>query len=299
MNTYKETSILFSTNTIIKPNEKSVQTYLYNSLKNQCTWRDNKSDAINDQIKFFESYLGKEALHIDKELITNKLVESETSSNQGNINKNKNKFLNLIPLNSQFESEFTEFMICFFDTENSSTNSNFLNFDLKTLKTKEHEELDELDELDQLQLLMKDELRLNLNFDTNLRSSRVIQNAHENCSSSLLVMDMYSIYNINIHFLDDLEMKKFDKNITLDEIPNFFLSEFFCDRFFVTSHSEINTQFNSISLISNDFKTISKKLIENVSGGLKGEFINHPMNVLINSEDSILLLDFRVKFYIN
>jgi len=86
--------------------EEKLQDYLFSEIKNQAKWRNNRSDTINDQTKFYESYFGKNSF-IDKRILNNFLKESEKIHTQNlnyNIN-NKSKFLEVTCITSQFNNE--------------------------------------------------------------------------------------------------------------------------------------------------------------------------------------------------
>lgn len=80
--------------------DEKLQDYLFQEIKNQQKWRNNRSDALNDQLKFYESYFGKNSF-IDKSIMERFLKESQEVHND-NINyqiNNKTKFLELSALN--------------------------------------------------------------------------------------------------------------------------------------------------------------------------------------------------------
>lgn len=86
--------------------EEKLQDYLFSEIKNQAKWRNNRSDTINDQTKFYESYFGNNSF-IDKSTLNKFLKESEKFHTQ-NLNHNitnKTKFLEVTSINSHFDSE--------------------------------------------------------------------------------------------------------------------------------------------------------------------------------------------------
>ena len=83
--------------------EEKLQNFLFTEIKNQANWRNNRSDTINDQTNFYESYFGKNSF-IDKKIMSNFLKESEQIHLQ-NLNYNilnKTKFLELTKFNSSY-----------------------------------------------------------------------------------------------------------------------------------------------------------------------------------------------------
>lgn len=86
--------------------EEKLQEYLFTEIKNQAKWRNNRSDTVNDQTKFYESYFGKNSF-IDKSILNKFLKESEKFHTQ-NLNHNvinKTKFLEVTRVNSEFNTE--------------------------------------------------------------------------------------------------------------------------------------------------------------------------------------------------
>ena len=107
---------------ILSPNKDRLNNYLYTELKNQCAWRDNKSDAIQDQYKFFDSYFGKNFKnnYINKELIHDYLKESEKAHHLQLNTKiiNKSKFLDLdLVINSE-----EDYYLYYYDNEDKNLN---------------------------------------------------------------------------------------------------------------------------------------------------------------------------------
>ena len=86
--------------------EEKLQDYLFSEINNQAKWRNNRSDTINDQTNFYESYFGNHRF-IDKSILNKFLKESEKFHNQNlnhNIN-NKTKFLEVIKTNGEYNNE--------------------------------------------------------------------------------------------------------------------------------------------------------------------------------------------------
>lgn len=106
----------------ISPQKKEkLQDYLFSEIKNQAKWRNNRSDTINDQTKFYESYFGKNSF-IDKSILNKYLKESEKFHNQ-NLNyniSNKTKFLEITRKNKDFiheKIEILDFILFSFDND--------------------------------------------------------------------------------------------------------------------------------------------------------------------------------------
>jgi len=84
--------------------EEKLQDFLFTELKNQAKWRNNRSDTINDQTSFYESYFGKNSF-IDKSTMAKLLKESEKFHEQclNHNNINKNKFLEIFTNSSKYD----------------------------------------------------------------------------------------------------------------------------------------------------------------------------------------------------
>ncbi len=98
--------------------EEKLQEYLFTEIKNQAKWRNNRSDTINDQIKFYESYFGKNSF-IDKSIMTKILKESEKFHTQ-NLNyniMNKTKFLELVNNNNVHHEDIFNQILFSFDND--------------------------------------------------------------------------------------------------------------------------------------------------------------------------------------
>lgn len=84
--------------------EEKLQDFLFTEIKNQAKWRNNRSDTINDQTGFYESYFGKSSF-IDKSTMAKLLKESEKFHAQclNHNNVNKTKFLEIITNTSKYD----------------------------------------------------------------------------------------------------------------------------------------------------------------------------------------------------
>jgi hypothetical protein len=280
---------------ILPSKKEKLNSYLYTELKNQCAWRDNKSDAILDQHRYFESYFGKDFKnnYINKDLIFDYLKESEKAHHLQINSKilNKSKFLELDLVTNTDQ----DFYLYYYD--NDDKHFNLVNFDLS--KGNREMSLKNLEEY-------------SLNFDTSIRQIVVPQSNYfrsvTNFVNRCLIMDMYSIYSIDFEKLcdDETKVKKFDKFLTLEEIPNTFMSNTFLDKFFIVSHSNTNTINNRVSLIDDNFKISAIKDFNIPSSHnsdnknrqyKRGEFMNHPMIIfLYKNIGEIIVSDFRVNF---
>jgi hypothetical protein len=281
---------------ILPSKKEKLTSYLYTELKNQCAWRYNKSDAILDQYRFFDSYFGKDFKnnYVNKELIYDYLKESEKAHhfqlNSKNINKSK--FLELDSVTNCDE----DFHLYYYD--NDDKNFNLINFNLSS-------------EERELSLMNLEEY--SLNFDTYIRQLVIPQSnyfkSNTNFVNRCLLMDMYSIYSIDFEKVcdDETRIKNFDKLLTLEEIPNSFMSNTFLDKFFILSHSNTNISNNRVTLIDDNFILSAVKEL-NVGSShhtgnknrqyKRGEFVNHPMIVLLyKNTGEIIVTDFRVKIF--
>jgi hypothetical protein len=177
------------------------------------------------------------------------------------------------------------------------------------------------DECNQLDVIYEDQIELNLNFDTSIRqmtipSSRYFKSSNyqsivgnSQSLSNCILMDMYSIYNLSMSFDQEIKLNKFEKLITLSELPNSFMSNTILDRFFVISNSKINPNRNKLTLLNNEFRIVSEiqygdeqinnKLPDIDGSQLKGEFFSHPQIIILYKQlGQIALTDFRVNLKI-
>jgi len=280
---------------ILPSKKEKLNNYLYTELKNQCAWRDNKSDAIQDQYRYFESYFGKDFKnnYINKDLIFDYLKESEKAHhlqiNSKILNKSKFLELDLVTTTDQ------DFYLYYYD--NDDKNFNVINFDLSNEKR---------------EMSLKNLEEYSLYFDTYIRQIEIPRSNYfrsvTNYVNRCLIMDMYSIYSIDFEKLsdDETKVKKFDKILTLEEIPNSFMSNTFIDKFFIVSHSNTYTINNRVTLIDDNFRISAIKDFnlgshhhsDNKNRQYKrGEFMNHPMIIfLYKNIGEVIVSDFRVNF---
>jgi hypothetical protein len=109
----------------LKPQkEAKLQDYLFTEIKNQQKWRHNRSDAFNDQLKFYESYFGKNSF-IDKSIMQRFLQDSENIHNENmNYNlSNRTKFIQLVNNNNNNDNNNSN------DNNNININQILFSFD--------------------------------------------------------------------------------------------------------------------------------------------------------------------------
>jgi hypothetical protein len=260
---------------VLPPKKDKLSSYLYTDLKNQCSWRDNRSDAIQDQYKYFDSYYGKKLRnnYVNKDIICDLLNESEKAHNlQMNYqNVSKSKF---IEMGSTVDDSFS-----LYSYDNDDKHFNIIKCDLSSDKNEIN--------FDDLQNYV-------LDFDTNVR-----QISASVSESSVNFMDMYSIYKTNF---EEKSLSKFEKVLTLAEVPNNFMSSSLLDNMFIISCSVSTTENNKITLIDAEYNIQSLKEFdnENISRPFKkGEFLNHPKLIIAHKDsDEAVLIDFRVLLYL-
>lgn len=277
---------------ILPPKHDKLGSYLYNELKNQCAWRDNKSDSIQDQYRFFDSYFGKtfKNNYINKDLIYDYLKESEKAHYLQLNTKilNKSKFLEI----DQVTNNEEDFYLYYHD--NDDKKFNLINFRYDHTNK---------------QISFNDLEDFLFTTDTNLRQLMVPQSDYFKpqieCVNRCLLMDMYSIYSLDFEKMnDEIKLNKFDKLITLEEIPNSYMSSCLIDKFFVVSYSNSSNYNNRITLIDDNFRisaykdfkaTYSPRNDNKIRPYKKGEFLKHPMIVLLYKEiGDLIISDFRV-----
>lgn len=125
----------------LKPQkETKLQNHLFTEIKNQQKWRNNRSDAFNDQLKFYESYFGNSS-YIEKSIMQRFLEESENINNENlNFNStNKTKFLELAKFNSEFNTDSNNDSVnqILFSFDNDDKEFEAFNFSIKNKKSKE------------------------------------------------------------------------------------------------------------------------------------------------------------------
>jgi hypothetical protein len=273
---------------IIEPNENYLQDRLYNILKTP--WRENKSDAVNDQLKFYETYFIKkdENTQIDKDIIQEYLKESE-KIHHNQLQENdpiKDMHVDLDYLG------YNRSIVYFFDNKNK--NMNIFSFLFNKFEN---------ENVNNINIHLSDQLEIPLDFDTKLRQLMVPSSYHfKNNESNIVAMDMYSIYNLSINILkDEININKFQKVKQLSEMPNSYISNTLVDRLFVIQNSIITPNNNILNLFDNEFNVVYSKMYSNDNylsldcTKLKGEFFNHPNIIMLFKESGRMCLsDIRV-----
>lgn len=121
---------------LVPQNEKKLNEYLYREIQNQVKWRNNRSDTVNDQTNFYESYFGKESF-IDKNIMSKFLKESEKIHLQ-NLNHNnleKTKFLEIMPCHSYYDKnpkDYEHTKQALFSYDNDDKELNIIELSLET-----------------------------------------------------------------------------------------------------------------------------------------------------------------------
>jgi hypothetical protein len=125
----------------LKPQkETKLQDYLFTEIKNQQKWRNNRSDAFNDQLKFYESYFGKNSF-IDKSIMQRFLQDSENIHNE-NMNYNllnRTKFIELVNFDNNNKTNINQIL---FSYDNDDKEFEAFNFTIEKNKNKEDNEND-------------------------------------------------------------------------------------------------------------------------------------------------------------
>ena len=243
---------------IIEQNEKRLQNYLINSLDNKA--KGNKSFSIDDQFKFYQTYFSKKEKknsYIDKDLLCNLLSSNKNESNEKNNKHNwkKDYYLDLI------SNEKNKLQLFHYD----DGVKNLTKVDIENEKEINLEDINEN----------------NINIDFSIVDTK--KNEYQ---TALIFCDAYSIYEIDTNTLSSKKM------VTLEEIPNVFLSEIYVDTFFILSSGN---QKNYLSIFSSDnYSMLTRKDFSNeITPLTKGEFLSSNELMLAYNKTEILLCDFR------
>jgi hypothetical protein len=319
---------LFNFTELIAPKPSYLQPHLYKELKSQCAWRDNKSDSIQDQLKYFESFYSKklENSHVSKEILQDYLNESEKIHHLQMNEEKKSKHIEIDSIRGKYITGSENVSHYLYYLDNVEKQMDVFYFNIQKNWEGEKNEKNGENLIKEINVNYADHLEINLDFDTDVRqmnipSSRYFQSAYSSSNSensqiksNCFFMDMYSIYNLNLsNFENEIKINKFEKLKTLSDFPNSFMSDTMMDKLFVISNSKINPGKNKLTLFDNQFKIVSELNYgdEDINGvnflngvgaadgtALKGEFFSHPLIVLLYKQSGqTILTDFRVKYF--
>jgi hypothetical protein len=246
---------------ILPAKRGKLKDHLYTELKNQTKWKENRSDAIQDQCNYYESYLGKE-YYIQKDLIPELLKDAE---------KVHLNYLNYHLLNRMrfLEAKALEdgYMLYLFDNDDKQLN--LVNFLLETS--------------DEVEIELLNQGSTYINVDTRAREIKCYNN-------SLLVADMYSLYSCHIN-LETCELDGFTKQFTFDETPTQWLSDIMLDKILLLNNNSINfIDCNQNVLLQT--KSLTNNTLRSFT---KCDFFNIPVNIILYNKTQCVLSDVRVK----
>jgi hypothetical protein len=246
-------------------NEK-LKDYLYTELKNQNKWRENRSDAVQDQHNYYQTYIGNEH-HVQKDLIPGILKEAEKVHLEY-LNyhlTHRMKFLELANIGENYN-------LYLFDNDDKQLN--IINFGI-----------DSLDQDDNFNLELIDSDAKTLQLDSKLKEMKTYKN-------SLLLADMYSVYNITFD-PENIENSKFSKQLTFDETPTQYLSDVLYDRTLLLNNHSVNViDCSNFTLIQSKNLEIKNSLLKPFK---KCDFFNTPYNIVLYNKTQSVLSDIRVK----
>jgi hypothetical protein len=256
-------SLVKSIEVLPAKNEK-LKDYLYTELKNQTKWKENRSDAIEDQYKYYESYIGKE-YHVQKDLIPNLLKESE-KVHLDYLNYhllNRMRFLEIKPSASE-----GSFMLYLFDNDDKQLNLVNFNIACEGGNTK-------LELIDQGSIFLK--------LDSKAREVKTYRD-------TLLLADMYSLYSCNMDS-ELCELAGFTKQLTFDETPTQCLSDVMMDKLLLLNGHSLNfIDCNQYTLIQT--KCLKQSTLKPFR---QCDFFNIPVNAILYNKTQCVLSDIRVK----
>ena len=124
---------------ILPPKREKIKEYLLTELKNQHNWKENRTNNIQEQANFFETYLSKgkedekEICKPEKELISNLLKEADKAHLQSfnyHLN-NKMRFIETKTYNCDDNLVENEYLVFLFDNDDcliASSSSSFSSF---------------------------------------------------------------------------------------------------------------------------------------------------------------------------
>lgn len=249
---------------LIPQDETKLNQYLLNELRNSNNWRENVSDSIEDQCSYYNSYFSKvnnAKLHIDKEILTQHLKETE-STIKSTSPPYQESFLSLT---HTFTEESNTELINVYHYTNSTNNLNTISLSSTSDNSIELTNISEIN--------LKDHIHLRL---ISLKPT---------LTNTLRFCDLYSIYEFPFN------SNKPKQVLQLQEIPNYFLSDQFINSYFIISSGN---GLNWISCInSNTNSIITQKKFENGNTYIGGDFLNKENLCLVYNNNSILLCDFN------